>query len=80
MSRQRSAPSATLAQLAELTSGRRQACELADADSFSTFCNMNESIYSHNEPGTLISLALVFDETLLLGIRIFIVAMSVDRL
>jgi hypothetical protein len=32
--RQRSAPSATLAQLAELTSGRRHACELADAETF----------------------------------------------
>ena len=34
MSRQGSAPSATLAQLAELTSGRRHACELADAETF----------------------------------------------
>ena len=39
--RQRSAPSAKLAQLAELTSDRRQACELADAETVSTFCNMN---------------------------------------
>ena len=32
--RQRSAPSATLAQLAELTSGRRHACKLTDAETF----------------------------------------------
>ena len=50
MSRQRSAPSARLAQLAELTSGRRQACELADADLFSTFCNCKCTNDSHNEP------------------------------
>ena len=42
MPRQRSAPSAKLAQLAEVTSGRRHACELADAETFSTFCNMND--------------------------------------
>ena len=61
MPRQRSAPSAKLAQLAEVTSGRRQACELADAETFSTFCNMNVPMThnTQNEPVSVSSDAIV---------------------